>query len=181
MIWPMRRPAREMIGTSALRNACLPMTLASDRPPARNVLTKSWLRFSSIADRVMRTVRAIPSIANTTAGRMSWRKLQHPAEGSHPSTDANNQTASNASQKLGTAMPATEKVMIPPSHHELRRNEARIPSGTPIPNTRANAAAPRMRLFLPCVVTRLVILALFVSETPGSPVRTRRMYRKYCS
>ncbi len=125
-----------------------------------------------MAERVIRTVRAMPSMASVTAGKMSCFGLQQPADGSQPSTDANNHTTRSASQKLGTAMPATENVMIPPSHHELRRSEARMPRGIPMAKTSAKAAAPRMRLFLPCSATSELILALLVSEFPRSPVST---------
>ena len=131
-----------MIGTMALRSTCLPMMLVSDRPPARSVLTKSWPRFSSMAERVIRTVSAMPSMASTTAGRISCFLLQHPAEGSQPSVDAKSHTVSRASQKLGTAIPATENVITEPSAQLLRLTAARMPNGTPMAKTNARRPQP---------------------------------------
>ena len=79
-----------------------------------------------MAERVMRTVRAMPSRARTNAGMMSWRGEQQPAEGSSPHTEAKSQMASRASQKFGTAMPPIEKVMTAPSTQVFR-----FPASTP--------------------------------------------------
>jgi hypothetical protein len=75
-----------------------------------------------------------------------------------------------ASQKLGTAMPATENDVIPVSSQVLRFNAASMPSGMPMANTRNRAVAPSVALFLILSFANVAMSALLVSELPRSPV-----------
>ena len=89
--------------------------------------------------------------------------------------DANSHTDSRASQKLGTAMPATENVITEPSAQLLRLTAANMPSGTPMTKTSAKAAAPSIRLLRPCSVSMSNMSALLVSDLPRSNVSSRPM------
>ncbi len=127
-----------MIGSSALRSACRPMTRRSPSPLARAVRTKSDGRISSIAPRVMRARNAIDRVPSVSAGSTRNARPPYPDGGSQRSATANNRISSRPTQYTGNEIPKYAISML---------NRSIIPPG------RIAASTPRV---MPQVAARSI-------------------------
>ena len=64
-----------------------------------------------MALRVKRASTAAPPMPSVSTGRIAWRQLSWPPEGSQPSLTAKIRTSVRPSTKLGMVKPATESIM----------------------------------------------------------------------
>lgn len=90
---PKLMPITVKTGMIAFFKACLKITLVSEAPLARAVLTKSWRRTSSMLDLVILMIWAEFTSANVMAGSTKLFTPSNPLDGNQPSFNENSRSA----------------------------------------------------------------------------------------